>query len=59
VTGTAICATAGHTNHAREFPGLEHGGSGDVGPANRGGKPEIVALAIRSFFQYYEAPPAR
>jgi hypothetical protein len=50
VTGTAICATAGHTNHAREFPRLEHGGSSDVGPANRGGEPEIVAPAIRSFF---------
>ena len=32
------------------FPGLDHGGSSDVGPANRGGKPEIVAPAIRSFF---------
>ena len=50
MTGTTICATAGHTNHAREFPRLEHGGSSDVGPANRGGKPEIVAPAIRSFF---------
>jgi pimeloyl-ACP methyl ester carboxylesterase len=32
------------------FPGLTHGGSGDPGPANRGGKPEVVAPAIRSFF---------
>jgi hypothetical protein len=32
------------------FPGLDHGGSSDVGPANRNGKPEIVAPAIRSFF---------
>jgi pimeloyl-ACP methyl ester carboxylesterase len=32
------------------FPGLDHGGSADVGPANRGGKPETVAPAIRSFF---------
>jgi pimeloyl-ACP methyl ester carboxylesterase len=32
------------------FPGLDHGGSGDPGPANRGGKPETVAPAIRSFF---------
>jgi pimeloyl-ACP methyl ester carboxylesterase len=32
------------------FPGLDHGGSGDPGPANRGGKPEVVAPAIRSFF---------
>ena len=32
------------------FPGLDHGGSSDPGPANRGGKPEAVAPAIRSFF---------
>ena len=32
------------------FPGLDYGGSGDPGPANRGGKPEVVASAIRSFF---------
>jgi pimeloyl-ACP methyl ester carboxylesterase len=32
------------------FPGLDHGGSGDRGPANRGGKPEVVAPAIQSFF---------
>ena len=32
------------------FPGLDHGGSSDPGPANRGGKPELVAPAIRSFF---------
>jgi hypothetical protein len=50
VTGRAICATAGHTNPAVEFPGLDHGGSSDVGPTNRGGKPEIVAPEIRSFF---------
>ena len=50
MTGTAICVTAGNTNPAVEFPGLEHGGSADVGPTNRGGKPEIVAPEIRSFF---------
>ena len=50
MTGTAIGVTAGHTNPAWEFPGLEHGGSSDVGPANRGGKPEMVAPPIRSFF---------
>ena len=33
-----------------QFPGLDHGGSTDPGPANRGGKPETVAPAIRSFF---------
>jgi pimeloyl-ACP methyl ester carboxylesterase len=32
------------------LPGLDHGGSGDRGPANRGGKPDIVAPEIRSFF---------
>ena len=32
------------------FPGLDHGGSSDPGPVNRGGKPEVVAPAIRSFF---------
>ena len=32
------------------FPGLDHGGSSDPGPANRGGKPEAVAPAIGSFF---------
>jgi hypothetical protein len=31
-------------------PGLDHGGSSDPGPANRGGKPEAVAPVIRSFF---------
>jgi hypothetical protein len=38
-----------HVQCAR-FPGLDHGGSSDPGPANRGGKPEAVAPAIRSFF---------
>ncbi len=32
------------------IPGLGHGGSSDVGPANRDGKPERVAPVIRSFF---------
>ena len=32
------------------FPGLDHGGSGDPGPANRGGKPAIVAPHVLSFF---------
>jgi pimeloyl-ACP methyl ester carboxylesterase len=32
------------------FPGLEHGGSSDIGPTNRNGKPDVVAPAIRSFF---------
>ena len=50
MTGTAICVTARHTNPAVEVPGLDHGGSSDVGPTNRGGKPEIVAPEIRPFF---------
>jgi pimeloyl-ACP methyl ester carboxylesterase len=37
-------------NRRVEFPGLEHGGSADVGPTNPSGKPEVVAPAIRSFF---------
>ncbi len=32
------------------FPGLDHGGCADVGPANPGGKPETVGPAVRSFF---------
>lgn len=32
------------------FPRLDHSGSSDPGPANCGGKPRIVAPAIRSFF---------
>jgi pimeloyl-ACP methyl ester carboxylesterase len=37
-------------NRRVRFPGLDHGGSADVGPTNRHGKPEVVAPAIRSFF---------
>jgi pimeloyl-ACP methyl ester carboxylesterase len=32
------------------FPGLDHGGSADPGPANRGGQPDAVVPAVRSFF---------
>jgi len=32
------------------FPGLDHGGSSDPGPANRHGHPEVVAPEIRAFF---------
>ena len=32
------------------FPGLDHGGSSDRGPANRHGHPEVVAPEIRAFF---------
>jgi pimeloyl-ACP methyl ester carboxylesterase len=45
----AFAQTLPH-NRRVVFPGLDHGGSTDVGPTNRGGKPEIVAPAIRSFF---------
>jgi pimeloyl-ACP methyl ester carboxylesterase len=45
----ALARTLPH-NRRVEFPGLDHGGSTDVGPTNRGGKPEVVAPAIRSFF---------
>ncbi len=33
-----------------ELAGLDHGGSADVSNTNRGGKPEVVAQAIRPFF---------
>jgi pimeloyl-ACP methyl ester carboxylesterase len=45
----AFARTLPHNRRVR-FPGLEHGGSADVGPANPGGKPEVVAPEIRSFF---------
>jgi pimeloyl-ACP methyl ester carboxylesterase len=45
----AFARTLPHNRRVR-FPGLDHGGSADVGPANRGGKPEMVAPEIRSFF---------
>jgi hypothetical protein len=45
----AFARTLPHNRRVR-FPGLEHGGSSDVSPTNRHGKPEVVAPAIRSFF---------
>jgi pimeloyl-ACP methyl ester carboxylesterase len=45
----ALSRTLPHNRHM-VFPGLEHGGSSDIGPTNRNGKPEVVAPAIRSFF---------
>jgi hypothetical protein len=45
----ALARTLPH-NRRVEFPGLDHGGSADVGPTNPGGKPEIVAPEMRSFF---------
>jgi len=44
LAGTLPC------NRCAVVRGLDHGGSADVGPANRGAKHEIVAPAIRSFF---------
>ena len=45
----ALAQTLPHVRCAA-FPGLGHGGSSDVGPANRDGKPDVVAPAIGSFF---------
>jgi pimeloyl-ACP methyl ester carboxylesterase len=45
----AFAHTLPHNRRVR-FPGLDHGGSADVGPTNRHGKPEVVAPPIRSFF---------
>jgi pimeloyl-ACP methyl ester carboxylesterase len=45
----ALARTLPHNRRGR-FHGLDHGGSSDVGPTNRNGKPEVVAPAIRSFF---------
>jgi pimeloyl-ACP methyl ester carboxylesterase len=45
----ALAQTLPHNRRVR-FPGLDHGGSADVGPANPRGKPEVVAPEIRSFF---------
>lgn len=33
-----------------EFPGLDHGGSGDRSATNPGGRPGIVAAEVGSFF---------
>ena len=45
----ALARTLPHNRRVR-FSGLDHGGSADVSPINRRGKPEIVAPEIRSFF---------
>jgi pimeloyl-ACP methyl ester carboxylesterase len=45
----AFARTLPHNRRVR-FPGLDHGGSTDVGPTNRRGRPEVVVPAIRSFF---------
>jgi hypothetical protein len=33
-----------------EFPGLDHGGSSDLGPTNRSGDPQRVAQELLRFF---------
>jgi pimeloyl-ACP methyl ester carboxylesterase len=33
-----------------EFEGLDHGGSSDVSPSNRNGKPEVIVPELRRFF---------
>jgi pimeloyl-ACP methyl ester carboxylesterase len=46
----ALAQTLPH-NRRVEFPGLDHGGSSDASSTNPGGgKPEIVAQEIRTFF---------
>ena len=45
----AFARTLPH-NRQLLFPGLDHGASGDPGPANHGGQPAALAPAIRSFF---------
>jgi hypothetical protein len=47
----ALARTLPH-NRCVRFPGLDHGGSGDPGPANRGGKPATVAPDVLSFFAW-------
>ena len=37
-------------NRQAVFPGLDHGASGDPGPANRGARPAVLAPEIRAFF---------
>jgi pimeloyl-ACP methyl ester carboxylesterase len=48
----AFDAFARRLPHRRctRFPGLDHGGSADPGPTNRGGKPAVVAPDILFFF---------
>lgn len=45
----AFAQTLPH-NRCVVFSGLDHGGSGDVGPSNRHGQPEVVAPAVQVFF---------
>ena len=41
-------------NRQAVFPGLDHGASGDPGPANRGARPAVLAPEIRAFFAGHE-----
>lgn len=45
----ALARTLPHSQRVT-FPGLDHGGSSDIGPANRHGRPEVVGPEIRAFF---------
>ena len=46
----ALARTLPHSRQA-VFPGLDHGASGDPGPANRGARPAVLAPEIRAFFR--------
>jgi len=45
----ALAQTLPHSRRVT-FAGLDHGGSSDPGPANRHGRPAVVAPEIRAFF---------
>jgi hypothetical protein len=45
----ALARTLPHHRSVR-FPGLDHGGSSDPRPANRGGQPGVVAPDVLKFF---------
>ena len=45
----ALARTLPHHRSVR-FPGLDHGGSSDPSPANRGGQPGVVAPDVLKFF---------
>ena len=45
----ALAQTLPH-NRRVTVPGLDHGGSSDISPANRHGQPEVVAPEVRAFF---------
>ncbi|MEW9528082.1 alpha/beta fold hydrolase [Microbispora sp. NPDC049125] len=46
---TALEKTLPHVQRV-EFPGLDHGASGDPSKRNPGGKPQVVAAELRRFF---------